>query len=331
MLRARSLLIALALALIAFWSLTPMARAMLLLRDSQHGMPSPPHIAGVQSTAVSFYTNDSTNPIPISGWLVLAHPKAPTVILVPGWKADKTSMLPYAGFLVHAGLNALLVDLQGSGHSGGSFSLGLHEPDDVGAAVSYLDTLSGLSNHHYGVLGVSFGAGVAIAAAGDPLREIIGSPEIRAVVADSPWATEDPAIDHLDSLHILGVSIPLVPDAGWAVDQTIGGSPDQSSALASASHMQTGQALFLIRTAHDDNSTTSAADVERLYQAAKSTKAAVPPIWTAPLGGHAGAYAAQPKAYQARVLAFFRRYLVAIKDPTPTAPYPDYTPRYGHP
>ena len=159
--RRRTLLIAIVLALAAFWSLAPMARAMLLLRDSQQLVPAPPRIAGVQATSVSFYTNDPNNPIPISGWLAIKHATAPTVILVPGWKDNRSTMLPYAQFLVKAGLNVLLIDLQGTGHSGGSVSLGLHEPDDILAATSFLDTADGLSNHHYGVLGVSFEIGRA--------------------------------------------------------------------------------------------------------------------------------------------------------------------------
>jgi len=232
--RPRSLLIGLLVALVAFWAVAPMARAMLLLRDEQHSMANPPLIGGVQSVDASFYTSDSSNPIPISGWFVLKRPTAPTVILLPGWKADRTTMLPYASFLVRAGMNALLLDFRGSGHSGGSFSLGLNEPLDVAAAVSYLDTMGTLTNRHYGALGVSFGAGVAIAAAGNPLTSLPGTPELRAIVADSPWASENPTVDRLDRLPVLGLSIPLLPDAGWAVHLSLGGSLDDSSAGSAA-------------------------------------------------------------------------------------------------
>ena len=330
--RPRSLLIGLLVALIAFWTLAPMARAMLLLRDEQHPMANPPLIGGVQSTAASFYTSDSSNPIPISGWFVLKRPTAPTVILLPGWKGDRSTMLPYASFLVRAGLNVLLIDFRGSGHSGGQFSLGLNEPLDVAAAISYLD-MSQLTNHHYGVLGVSFGAGVAIAAAGNPLTSLPGSPELRAIVADSPWATEDPAVDRLDRLPVMGISIPLVPDASWAVRLTLGGPLDDSSARTAAAHLQAGQALFLVRSAHDSDPATTAADFKALYAAAKTTKATIVNPWIAPLGGHASAYAAQPAVYEAKVLAFFRRHLVALKDPKPTTTpsnYPDYTSHTGH-
>lgn len=347
--RPRSLIIALVVVLIAIWAVTPIARAMLLLRDSQHPMGPPPTIAGIQTTGADFYTtSDNTsvaystsdnNPVPIAGWMALAHPNAPTVILLPGWKADRTSMLPYAAFLIRGGLNVLLIDLRGSGHSGGSFSLGLFEPTDVKAAVSYLDTLTGLNNHHYGVLGVSFGAGVAIATAGGNGSGYAGESEIRAIVADSPWATEDPTVDSLNGLNLFGLSIPLshtvnlfgravsiLPGAQWVVDHTVGGSPDSRSALAGAAHLQPGQALLIIHSVHDTNGTTTYADADRLYSVAGVRHKV---LWLAPLGGHAGAYAAQPEAYAARVLSFFKHYLVSLKDAP--VPAPSSSPSFpGH-
>src|ERR1035437_11115616 len=173
--RLRSWSIAIAVVVIAVWVFPPMARAMWLRRDVQHPMGNPPIVAGTQAVDAHFYTTDDStaanpnvepNPIPIAGWLVVTNEKAPTVILLPGWKDDRTTMLKYADFLVRGGLNVLLIDMQGSGHSGGTFTLGFNEPTDVKAAVSYLDTYQGIINHHYGVLGVGFGAGVGIAAAG---------------------------------------------------------------------------------------------------------------------------------------------------------------------
>jgi hypothetical protein len=87
----------------------------------------------------------------------------------------------------------------------------------------------------------------------------------------------------------------------------------------------------LIHSEHDENPTTSLADARQLHDAAKATRAKVLPIWMAPLGGHAGAYAAQPKDYAEKVIGFFRTYLVNIKDPqgTTSPGYPGYTPHYG--
>ncbi|MDB5075149.1 MAG: esterase/lipase/thioesterase family active site protein [Chloroflexi bacterium] len=350
--RLRSLLTALVLVVVALWVVTPMARAMLMLRADQHPLGPAPIIAGIRAADAHFYTSDDSinfssstvdNPIPISGWLYVVKPAAPTVILVPGWKDDRTSMLKYANFLVRDGVNALMIDLRGTGHSGGEFSLGLDEPKDVKAAVSYLDTLSQISNHHYGVLGVSFGAGVIIAAAGGDGGNYGGESQIVAIVADSPWATQDATIDRLNHLQVFGASIPLphaatllghhitfLPDAQWAIDATIGGVPDTRSALAGAKNLAPGQSLLIIHSTHDDNPTTTAVDAQALYNAAKVRHKF---LWMAPLGGHAGAYTAQPAAYEAKVLDFFHKYLINVKD-TPTFPRSNTNTglpgRYGH-
>jgi dienelactone hydrolase len=337
MARLRTWSIAIAVVLIAFWIFTPMARAMWLLHDVQHPMGNPPIIAGKQSLDAHFYTTDDStssnpnvdpNPIPIAGWLVVTNQKAPTVILLPGWKEDRNSMLKYADFLVRGGLNVLLIDMQGSGHSGGTFTLGFDEPTDVKAAVSYLDTYQGISNHHYGVLGVGFGAGVGIAAAGGDGNPYPGDPEISAIVADSPWATEDAEINNLNQISIGGLTIPfprtdrffghaMPPDAWWTVDQTIGGSPDQRSALQGAAHLQAQQALFIIYGDHPSDPSITQAAAQQLYQ---TTTVTHKEYWDAPQTGQGDAYDDQPAAYSTKVLAFFKSYLVSLKDPSVTTP-----------
>jgi dienelactone hydrolase len=350
--RLRSLLYAVVIVVVALWVVTPMARAMLLLRADQHPMGPPPIIAGIRAADAHFYTSDDSinfsgttvdNPIPISGWLYVSKASAPTVILVPGWKDDRTSMLKYANFLIRDDLNVLLIDLQGSGHSGGEFSLGLDEPMDVKAAVTYLDGLSQLSNHHYGVLGVSFGAGVIIAAAGGDGGNYGGDAEISAIVADSPWATQDATVDRLNHLQVFGASIPLphtvsllghnvtfLPDAQWAIDETIGGTPDTRSALTGAKNLAPGQALLIIHSVHDNNPTTTSADARTLYNAANVHHKF---LWMAPVGGHGGAYDGQPAVYEAKVKDFFKKYLVNIKDAPNiphSAPSTGLPGRYGH-
>jgi fermentation-respiration switch protein FrsA (DUF1100 family) len=253
-------------------------------------------------------------------------------------------MLKYATFLVRDGLNVLLIDLQGTGHSGGEFSLGLHEPMDVTSAVSFLDDpSSGLKNHHYGVLGVSFGAGVAIAAAGGGSDGYGGDDEIKAVVADSPWATQDATVDRLNAVSVLGLTVPLphtvkvaghnvtfLPGAQWAIDFTLGGTPDTHSALLGARNLMADQSLLVIHGQGDVNPTTTASDAHQLLNAAKVKHKF---LWVAPLGLPAGAYDAQPVVYQAKVLDFFQKYLVAFKDPpyTPVTPAPGMFPGHsGH-
>ena len=134
------------------------------------------------------------------------------MISIPGFKDDSSSMVPYARMLHAAGFNVLLYDSRGTGGSGGTFTLGLREVHDVEGAARFLDGRTGLPNHHYGLLGVSMGAGVAIVAASH-------LPEVRAVVADSPYTNQHITVDRLDSLRLGPLSLPQAPDAPWLVDR----------------------------------------------------------------------------------------------------------------
>jgi pimeloyl-ACP methyl ester carboxylesterase len=343
--RLSSLLLGLVVVVVGLWVLTPMARAMLLLRETQHTVEAAPVIDGVQATGQHFYSNnDSTGPdassvpensIPIAGWLYVVNTHAPTVILLPGWKDDRSSMVGYASMLLKGGLNVMAIDFRGTGHSGGEFSLGLNEPMDVKAAITQLDSLGQLSNHHYALFGVSFGAGVAIATAGGNGDQYLDAPEVVAVVADSPWATEDNTVDRLNAIPLPGFSIPLphsvtlfghhiqfLPDAQWAVNSTIGGNLDTRSALEGAKHLTSNQSLLIIHSAGDTNPTTSEAAARQLYDAAHVKHKS---LWIAPAGGHASAMVAQPEAYQSTVLTFLQKYLVGYHD----APAPSVAPSYS--
>ncbi len=342
--RFSTLLVSLIVVVAGLWVVTPMARAMLLLRESQHTVEVPPVIDGLEASDAHFYTSDDTtgsgivgqdNPIPIAGWLYVVNTHAPTVILLPGWKADRSAMVGYARMLLTGGLNILAIDLRGSGHSGGEFSLGLNEPMDVKAAISYLDSNSQLTNHHYALYGVSFGAGVAIATAGGNGDQYLGAPEVVAVIADNPWATEDDTIDRLNSLPLAGLSIPLphaftlfghhiqfLPDARWAVDATVGGNPDVRSALEGAMHLSPNQSLLIIHDQGDTNSTTSEAAARQLLDVAHVQHKS---FWISPVGGQSGALDSLPQAYQETVLSFLRKYLVDYHD----APVPAVAPSYA--
>ncbi len=286
------LLVVAVVLLVLFWVGVPVARTAELLANPFHHAPARPASFSVQP--VAFRARDG---VPLAGWFVAGGARAPAVILVPGFKADRASMLPYARFLHAAGYNVLLYDSRGTGASGGAFSLGVREVDDVRGAVAYLDHRPGLRSHHYGVLGVSLGAGVAIVAAAH-------LPSIVAVVADSAYTNQQAVVDRLDTLRVGGVSIPLAPVAPWLVDRILGVRLASFSPLQSVGAI-TPRALLLIHSRHDTNPTTPLHDVLALYHAAGSPVS----LWIAPRGGHASALVAQPGEYRSRVIAFFKRYL----------------------
>lgn len=288
--RSFRFLLALILTLLVVWAVLPVARAVALAETFPfQATPQPP--TGLHTVDAEFPATDGTL---LRGWLLPARPSAPTIILVPGFKADRSTMLPYARFLHAAGYNLLLYDSRGTGASNGQFSLGLHEVDDVSGAVNYLQRLPDYPNHRYAVLGVSLGAGVAIVAAAR-------TPAILGVIADSPYTNQSAEVNRLDTFHLLGMPIPLAPFGPRVVDFLIGGTLSSFSPLRAIPHIAP-RPVLLIHARDDTNPTTPLSAAEALKRAGGPTTT----LWIAPRGGHAGALAAQPALYQARVKSFLR-------------------------
>jgi uncharacterized protein len=209
------------LTLMALWVMLPILRAALLLRTTSSGVPPPP--AGLPVQNVTFHASDG---VVLSGWLARRSPRTPTIIFIPGYKATRSSMLAYARLLWSADYNVLLYDSRGTGASGGGFSLGLPEANDVRGAIHCLDSRTDLQDHHYGLLGVSLGAGVAIVS-----QSRLSA--IAAAVADSAPINQIAVVDRLDTLRLGPLSIPLAPIGPWAVDHLLGAPLDRFSPLRS--------------------------------------------------------------------------------------------------
>jgi len=289
---------ALAVFVLLIWSMLPAILAFTLVYNgAARGTPNAAQAtqAGLRVQDVSFTASDGVR---LHGWLVIASPNAPTIILAHGFKGTRVSMLPWARFLSAAGYNVLLFDDRGCGQSDGwGIGLGSTEPNDIIGAVRYLKSRSDLTNRRYGALGVSLGAGVVLLAAA---RE----PALVAVVADSAWADERPQLDRMSSVPIGRLSLPVLPYEPALVDALIGARLEATSPSVAIGKIAP-RAVFLIHSADDRNTTTPLTGEAQLYAAAGQPKQQ----WIAPSGGHAGALAAHPAEYQQRVLAFFAQHL----------------------
>ncbi|GHO46479.1 alpha/beta hydrolase [Ktedonospora formicarum] len=200
------------ISLIVIWALIPAVRGYTLLANSNRQIP-PASSAGIPVQSVSF---SSTDGIKLSGWLAIANPKAPTIILVHGFKTNRTDMLPAARILFGGGYNVLLYDSRGCGASEGwGITLGVREPEDVLGAVKYLKGRSDLSNKHFGLVGNSLGSGIALMAAAH-------EPSILATVADSVWIDSHDQIQRMGNMRLGPLTLPLLPYEPTLVDQLIG-------------------------------------------------------------------------------------------------------------
>jgi pimeloyl-ACP methyl ester carboxylesterase len=298
--------LAIALLGVVLWAAAPGVRALTLVGNWSHrGEPSI-SAAGFPVRDVRFAAADGVR---LSGWLAVAGPQAPVVILVHGFKGTRMDMLSWARFLFAAGYSVLLYDSRGCGASAGwHIDLGATEADDVVGAVRFLLSQPALAGARVGVLGISLGAGDALLAAA---RE----DAIAAVVADSAWSDEHAQLDRMGRLPVGPVTVPALPYEPALVDGLVGSRLADARPVAVIGHI-TPRAVLLIHSADDANATTPLSGERALYAAARMPKEE----WIAPSGGHAGALAAHPSAYTARVLDFFAQYLGAPPHSHATAP-----------
>lgn len=281
---------------VCLWTLVPGIRAIRLVanvprHNSQSQVP-----ANVPLQEVHFSASDGVR---LAGWLAIASPHVPTIILVPGTRGTHSDMFPWAQFLYQDGYNIFLIDDRGTGQSDGwAITLGAKEPDDVLGAVQYLKSREDLPVRSYGALGVSQGAGVVILAAA---RE----PAITAIVADSAWVDQSKQIARMNSLHVIGpLSLPVLPYELLLTDAFISSSLQNVRPIDAIARLKSC-AVLLIHSVDDQNNLTPLSGEQQLFAKVNGPKTQ----WIVPHGGHVGAIRAYPDAYRQHVLAFFSIYV----------------------
>jgi uncharacterized protein len=154
-----------AFSLLSFW---------LAVRPPRMTIPLVPADFKLAVEEIRIPTSDGLR---LSAWLI-AKPGAPAIVLLHGYPAEKTDLLPLAAALARR-FTVLLVDLRYFGASDGRVTtLGFRERDDLRRTI---DVLATRGFDRVGVFGFSLGGAIAIAAAVD-------EPRIAAVAAYSPFS-----------------------------------------------------------------------------------------------------------------------------------------------
>jgi uncharacterized protein len=129
-------------------------------------------------------TLTSSDGVQLKGWYV---PGAGTagIVVCHGFPANRECLLEFIPWLHRAGFHVLTFDFRALGESSGDLcSFGLHEKEDVKAAVAMLAAQPGVEKDAIGAMGLSMGGATVLLAAAE-------TPRIRAVVTDSAFARLD--------------------------------------------------------------------------------------------------------------------------------------------
>lgn len=164
----------------------------------------------------------------LHGWFVPVAGSAPAVVVLHGWGANASDMLPLADKLHHAGFHSLFLDARGHGLSEADDYASMPRfSEDLEVAVTWLTSHDGVES--VGVIGHSVGAGAAILAAAR-------NPGIDAVVAVSGFA---------DIWEVMrdGTSIGRLPAPGprairWAMERVLGRPLDEIAPERVAASLQ---------------------------------------------------------------------------------------------
>src|SRR5262249_14710621 len=126
-----------AVLLLLAWTLPPVVGVYATLHPPRYRIATDPRSLPFPAEDVAFATRDG---LTLRGWFGFAGAEAPVILFGHGYPATREQMIPYAAFLYQAGYNVLLFDWRAWGASDGSTTtFGLHESDDLSAAMDYLE------------------------------------------------------------------------------------------------------------------------------------------------------------------------------------------------
>jgi fermentation-respiration switch protein FrsA (DUF1100 family) len=209
----RILLTLVVIAVILIFGVFPYLAARLATgastRPIDRKLTETPATYGAQYRDVEFQTSDG---VKISGWLMPSRDKHTTIIYSHGLFRSRRELLERAVDLWKLGYGALLYDSRNHGESGPArVTLGYNERLDSEAAVKFLSE-EARSTDHIVLFGISMGAATALLAAAE-------TPQVSAVIADSPFLSFKETTDHHIGLFLKLPPFPLANEVRFFIEQ----------------------------------------------------------------------------------------------------------------
>jgi len=230
----------------------------------------------------------------LAAWYYPSQNRA-AVILLHGYKDDRSSMLPIAAMLIRHGYGVIAPDFRGHGESEGErVTFGHDEVRDVEAAYRYLLTRSEVDPERIGLLGNSMGSATALLYTAE-------NPAIKAVVAQSPYATLDEMIQA--NVQRLGFpTFPLAPMMSFFIERKLGFPVDTIAPIRHIGQISPRAILILIG---GKDTWVNPKGGQQLYAAAGEPRE----LWFDPEMGHLEFHEKRAAEFEERVVAFFDKYL----------------------
>jgi uncharacterized protein len=250
--------------------------------------PAPARIGtappSLDASAVAFSSRSGSV---VHGWLARVPAAPASILLLPGVRSNRLSMVGRAKFLRRAGYTTLLIDFQATGESpGDAITFGWQERFDVLAAVEYLKSRTG--GRPVAIDGVSLG-GAATLLATPPLS-------IEAAVLEAVYPSIDRAVANRLRMRMGPVGGALAP---LLLAQLRPRLNVTAADLKPIDHIAAlGCPLLLIGGADDRH--TTADDTNLLFATAREPKQ----LWMIPGAAHVDYLEFVPDEYRRRVLAF---------------------------
>jgi uncharacterized protein len=246
---------------------------------------SPP--ADLSAQLITFESDSGAN---VHGWWCRVQNDRGAVLLLPGIRANRLSMVDRAQFLRRARFSVLLIDFQATGETKGDhITFGWKESRDVLAAVDFIRHTQ--PSARIAIIGTSLGGSAALLAT-PPLK--VDELVLEAVYPTIEIATRNRLQNYLGGLGRFAATLLL--------RQVHGRLGISVKDLRPIDHVANVTCPVLMISGEKDPNTRPQ-DMQMLFSRATSPKQ----LWFVPEAGRVDLHKAAPEEYESRVLAFLER------------------------
>lgn len=256
-----------------------------LARPVQRHIGDPPSDLNAQT--VHFMSGSGAT---VMGWFCPVANERGVVLLLPGIRANRLSMVGRARFLQSAGYSVVLIDFQATGETHGDrITFGWKESRDVIAAVDHIRSLRPVAP--IGIIGSSLGGAAALLAT-PPLK-------VDALALESVYPTIKIATANRLERYLGPLGRAVTPFLLKQLRPRLGVS---ATKLRPIDHVGDVRCPILIMAGEKDRYTRPE-DTRWLFARAHPPKE----LWFVPNAGHVDLHRAATQEYESRLLAFLKQ------------------------